>query len=88
MISRDVAIVLTLVALVNLFGGVGSRTFRPSIYGKIATATFVCTGVVTLYFQLPRAALGDRDRLRLVPSLAITVISAFHYGLQVVKLGH
>ena len=47
-ISRDVAIVLT-VAVVNL--AVGPRTFRPSIYGKIATATFVCTGVVTLYFN-------------------------------------
>ena len=35
-ISRDVAIVLT-VAVVNL--AVGPRTFRPSIFGKIATAT-------------------------------------------------
>jgi cardiolipin synthase (CMP-forming) len=37
-ISRDVAIVLT-VAVVNL--AVGPQTFRPSIYGKIATATFI-----------------------------------------------
>ena len=58
-ISRDVAIVLT-VAVVNL--AVGPRTFRPSIYGKIATATFVCTGVVDAVFQLPRAPVGDRDR--------------------------
>ena len=34
-ISRDVAIVAT-VAVVNL--AIGPRTFRPSIYGKIATA--------------------------------------------------
>src|SRR5512145_2332854 len=47
-ISRDVAIVLT-VAVVNL--AVGPRTFKPSIYGKIATATFVITGVVALYFN-------------------------------------
>jgi cardiolipin synthase len=47
-ISRDVAIVLT-VAVVNL--AVGPRTFRPSIFGKIATATFILTGVVTLYFN-------------------------------------
>src|SRR6188508_3846367 len=34
-LSRDIAIVLT-VAVVNL--AVGPRTFRPSIFGKIATA--------------------------------------------------
>ena len=37
-ISRDIAIVLT-VAVVNL--AVGPRTFRPSIFGKIATATYI-----------------------------------------------
>ena len=47
-ISRDVAIVLT-VAVVNL--AVGRRTFRPSIFGKIATATYVMTGVAALYFN-------------------------------------
>jgi cardiolipin synthase (CMP-forming) len=83
-ISRDVAIVLT-VAVVNL--AVGPRTFRPSIYGKIATATYVLTGVVALYFNyLERPSV-------LVPafvyaSLVITVISAVHYGLQMRKLGH
>ena len=47
-ISRDVAIVLT-VAVVNL--AVGPRTFRPSIFGKIATATYIVTGVIALYFN-------------------------------------
>ena len=28
-----------------------ARTFRPSIFGKIATATYVMTGVITLYFN-------------------------------------
>src|SRR6185436_6982361 len=42
-ISRDVVIVLT-VAIVNL--AVGPRTFQPSIYGKIATATYMTTAVV------------------------------------------
>ena len=37
-ISRDIGIVLT-VAIVNL--AVGPRTFRPSIFGKAATATFI-----------------------------------------------
>ena len=83
-ISRDVAIVLT-VAVVNL--EVGPRTFRPSIYGKIATATFVCTGVVKLYFNyLERPS--EIVTVFVYASLAITVISAFHYGLQVIKLGH
>src|SRR5260370_38236288 len=45
-ISRDVAIVAT-VAVVNL--AVGPRTFRPSIYGKIATALSILTGAVALY---------------------------------------
>jgi cardiolipin synthase len=83
-ISRDVVIVLT-VAVVNL--AVGPRTFRPSIYGKIATATFVVTGVVALYFNY----LEQQSVLVTVfvyASLAITVVSAFHYALQVVKLQH
>ena len=83
-ISRDVAIVAT-VAVVNL--AVGPRTFRPSVYGKIATATYVLTGVVTLYFNYL-----ERDSMLVeafvYASLAITLISAFHYLGQVVKLGH
>ena len=83
-ISRDIAIVLT-VAVVNL--AVGPRTFRPSVYGKIATATFVCTGVVTLYFNYLERTSGVVS-VFVYASLAITVVSAFHYGLQVIKLGH
>ena len=83
-ISRDVAIVLT-VAVVNL--AVGRRTFRPSIFGKLATATFVLTGVITLYFNY----LGHTSMVVTVfiyASLAITLISAAHYLVQVLKLGH
>jgi cardiolipin synthase len=78
-ISRDVAIVAT-VAVINL--AVGPRTFRPSIFGKIATATFVLTGVVTLYFNYR----GERSRLVdvcIYAALTITVISAAHYLTQV-----
>ncbi|HET7216476.1 MAG TPA: CDP-alcohol phosphatidyltransferase family protein [Vicinamibacterales bacterium] len=83
-ISRDVAIVLT-VAVVNL--AVGPRTFRPSIYGKIATATYVLTGVVALYFNyLGRPSLVVTAFV--YASLVITIVSAFHYGVQIVKLGH
>jgi len=81
-ISRDVAIVLT-VAVVNL--AVGPRTFRPSIYGKIATATFVLTGVVALYFNYLEQP-SQIVTLFVYASLAITVVSALHYGLQIVHL--
>ena len=83
-ISRDVAIVLT-VAVVNL--AVGPRTFRPSIYGKVATATYIITGVVALYFNyLERAS--PMVTVFIYASLVITVVSAFHYGLQMLRLGH
>ena len=83
-ISRDVAIVLT-VAVVNL--AVGPRTFRPSMYGKVATATFITTGVAALYFNY----LGRTSSLvqaLVYASLAITLISAGHYAVQVVRMGH
>lgn len=83
-LSRDIAIVLT-VAVVNL--AVGPRTFRPSIFGKIATATYILTGVITLYFNY----LGRPSPVVsafVYASLVITFISAFHYLLQVVKMGH
>jgi cardiolipin synthase len=83
-ISRDVAIVLT-VAVVNL--AVGPRTFRPSIYGKIATATFVVTGVVALYFNYLEQP-SVMVTVFVYASLVITVVSAFHYGLQIVHLQH
>jgi cardiolipin synthase (CMP-forming) len=83
-LSRDIVIVLT-VAVVNL--AVGPRTFRPSIFGKIATATYIITGVITLYFNY----LGVPSPVIIVmvyASLVITVVSAFDYLLKVVKLGH
>ena len=83
-ISRDVAIVAT-VAVVNL--AVGPRTFRPSIYGKIATALYIVTGVAALYFNY----LGQPSRLvqaLIYASLAITFVSAAHYGRQIGHVGH
>src|SRR5581483_4189678 len=60
-LSRDIGIVAT-VAIVNL--AIGRRTFRPSIWGKLATATFLVTGVATLAVN----AAGIFERL--VPILA------------------
>src|SRR6516225_8198382 len=80
-ISRDVAIVAT-VAVVNL--AVGPRTFRPSIYGKIATALYLVTGVAALYFNY----LGVPSMLvtaLIWASLAITFISAGAYAVKVAR---
>jgi cardiolipin synthase len=82
-ISRDVAIVLT-VAVVNL--AVGPRTFRPSLFGKIATATYILTGVVALYFNYV-GQVSPMVRVCIYASLAITVISAADYARQILKLG-
>ena len=82
-LSRDIAIVLT-VAVVNL--AVGPRTFRPSLLGKIATATYVLTGVTTLYFNY----LDVESPIILAfvyASLVITVLSAGHYLVKVRHLG-
>ena len=74
-ITRDVVIVVT-VAIVNL--AIGKRTFKPSIYGKIATATYMVTAVVAMFFNY----LGYPSRwvdACVYASLAITLISSFHY---------
>ena len=74
-ISRDVVIVLT-VAIVNL--AIGPRTFRPSIYGKAATATYIVTAVIAMFFNY----LGYHSlfvEVCIYASLAITLISGLHY---------
>ena len=82
-LSRDVVIVLT-VAVVNL--AVGRRTFRPSIFGKIATATYLVTGVSALYFNYLDVVSPIITSL-VYASLAITFISAFDYAVKVFHLG-
>jgi len=83
-ISRDVAIVAT-VAVVNL--AVGPRTFRPSIYGKVATALYIVTGVAALYFNYLGQPAGIVHAL-IYASIAITFISAGHYAYQVALMPH
>jgi cardiolipin synthase len=83
-LSRDITIVLT-VAVVNL--AIGPRTFRPSIFGKVATATYIVTGVITLYFNYI-GLQSDVVTMFVYASLAISVISAFDYLVKVVRLGH
>lgn len=80
-ISRDVGIVLT-VAIVNL--AVARRTFPPSAPGKVATAIYVLTGIVTLYANY----LGETWALVgacVYLSLAITLISGGHYVVLMMR---
>jgi len=74
-ISRDVGIVIT-VAIVNL--AIGRRTFRPTIFGKIATAVYIVTVSMAMLYNY----LGYHSPLVtfcIFLSLAITLISGFHY---------
>jgi cardiolipin synthase len=74
-ITRDVVIVTT-VAIVNL--AVGRRTFRPSVFGKIATATYMLTAVVAMYFNYLGYHSAIVDAF-VWASLAITIVSSLHY---------
>jgi cardiolipin synthase len=81
-ISRDVVIV-GVVAIVNL--AVGPRTFRPSIWGKMATAAFILTSVVVMYFNYrgERSLLVDAG---VWISLALTLISSADYFFRLRRL--
>jgi cardiolipin synthase len=74
-ISRDVVIVLT-VAVVNL--AIGRRTFRPSVLGKVATATYIVTAAVAIFFNYLRRHSPLVDLL-VDASLVITLASGLHY---------
>lgn len=74
-ISRDIGIILT-VAIVNL--AVGPRTFRPSIFGKAATATYLATGVATLFFNYLRL-VSPVITVLVYASLIITLVSGIDY---------
>ena len=74
-ISRDVVIVVT-VAIISL--AMGPRTFQPTIFGKLATATYIVTAVVAMLFNY----LGYHSILvdaAIWASLAITLVSGLHY---------
>jgi cardiolipin synthase len=81
-ISRDVVIILT-VAIVNL--AIGRRTFRPSVFGKIATATYIVTVVVAMFFNYRgyHSAIVD---FFIYTSLGITLVSSLHYIRHAAKI--
>jgi len=74
-LSRDVVIILTVI-IVNL--AIGRRTFHPSIFGKIATATYVVTAVAAMFFNYRGYHSHWVDAL-VYASLAITAVSSLHY---------
>ena len=74
-ISRDVIIVLT-VAIVNL--AVGPRTFLPSVFGKLATGTYVVTTVVVMAFNYLEQESVAVD-VCIYASLLIALVSGLHY---------
>jgi cardiolipin synthase len=81
-ISRDVVIV-AVVAIINL--AIGPRTFAPSMWGKLATATFIVTSLVVMYYNY----LGERSpvvRVFIWAALAVTLISAGDYFLKLRRL--
>ena len=82
LISRDVGIVLT-VAIVNL--AIGPKTFKPSALGKAATAFFIVTCVVVMYFNYLGQTSWIVDAF-IWSALAITVLSAFDYMFRIASI--
>jgi cardiolipin synthase len=81
-VSRDVGIVLT-VAIVSL--AVGPRTFRPSPLGKAATAIFILTCVIVMYFNyLGRTSVWVDVSIWI--SLVITLASGVDYVWRIKKI--
>jgi cardiolipin synthase len=81
-IARDVVIV-AVVSVVNL--AVGPRTFTPSFLGKSATAVFIVTSVVVMYFnwQEQESILVD---VGVWVSAALTALSAGDYFFKLRRL--
>jgi phosphatidylglycerophosphate synthase len=71
------------VAVINL--AIGRREFKPSIYGKMATATYILTCVVIMYFNyLQRPSMLVTAGI--YASAAITLVSGFHYVFNITKI--
>ncbi|MEI6666899.1 MAG: CDP-alcohol phosphatidyltransferase family protein [Acidobacteriota bacterium] len=81
-ISRDVVIVLT-VAVITL--ALGPRTFRPSVFGKIATATYIVTSIVVMLFNYLKQTSVLVD-VGIYACLALTLLSGAHYVVHVRRI--
>jgi len=81
-ISRDIVIV-GVVAIVNL--AAGPRTFRPSSWGKLTTATYIMASVVFMYYNW----LGTASPVVEVATwtaLTLTLISSGDYFFRLRRL--
>lgn len=78
-ISRDVVIV-GVVAIVNL--AVGHRTFRPSLWGKLATASYMVLVVVVMFFNW-RQEPSPLVNLTIWAALALTLLSSADYLIRI-----
>ena len=81
-ISRDVGIVLT-VAIVSL--AMGPRTFKPSLLGKTATAFFIVTCVVVMFYNYLGTTSFVVDAF-VWGSLVITLASGIDYVFRVARI--
>jgi cardiolipin synthase len=82
LISRDIVIV-GVVAIVNL--AVGRHTFRPSIWGKMATATFIFTSMVVMFYNW-RGQASPVVGIFVWASLVLTVVSSADYFFKLRRL--
>jgi cardiolipin synthase len=82
LISRDLVIVLT-VAVISL--ALGPRTFKPSIYGKAATATYIVTSIVVMLFNYLKQTSVLVD-VGIYASLVLTLVSGVHYVVHVRRI--
>jgi len=81
-ISRDIVIVLT-VAVITL--ALGPRVFKPTIYGKAATATYIVTSIVVMLFNYLKQTSVLVD-VGIYASLALTLVSGAHYVVHVRRI--
>lgn len=81
-ITRDI-IIVGVVAIVNL--ALGPRTFRPSMWGKLATATYILTTIAVMYFNYLREPSVVVD-IAVWLALAVTLISGADYFIKLRKL--
>ena len=81
-ISRDIVIVLT-VAVITL--ALGPRVFKPTIYGKAATATYIVTSIVVMLFNYLKQTSVLVD-VGIYASLVLTLVSGAHYVVHVRRI--
>ena len=81
-ISRDI-VIIGVVAIVNL--AIGPRTFRPSLLGKSATAAFIITAVVVMYYNY-REQSSVLIEVWVWLSLGLTLASAADYFFRLRRL--